>query len=627
MIESKDIMIFSATNAFTSAAKKIIEKRYLNNKIGIIEATGQNTIILGKQIIAKGTKILIARGLNIRLLKESFNVPIIDIPYLYEEIYESVKSADCPPEEIALIGFDDCYNSMLDFQQTSGMNIQVIGPKSPDTMEKDIMGKIRPGVHFLIGGFTAKRVANKNKLSHVMLQIFPRNIEKAIDRAINILTSSESKDEYIKTIMATINSNSDAVLNISSTGEILFLNNSAKKLFKGNSLEEILLFLFPGRNPKNVVNQTEPDHKIVVKNSSGIYLVDYNPIIVNSKLKSAVIVVGNSNNIQSKEKQIRLKLNEKPPVARYTFSDVIGSSKPVKNAVYLGEKYAGSDSAVLITGDTGTGKEIFAQSIHTASHRANEPFVAINCAALPQSILESELFGYVKGTFTGANKEGKMGVFEQAHGGTLFLDEIGEMNINVQAKLLRVLQEKVINRLGDDKITYVDVRIISATNRDLEQLVSEGKFREDLLYRLNVLELHLPPLKNRKEDIPSLIEHYRLNNCPEIAFSDEVIYKLQELDYPGNVRQLFNILERTVTLSESNYIGLEHLVINMGRKKKPQENIIVSRSPQEELMKYEKEKIIDALMKNGGSRSKTAAALSISTSTLWRKMKKFNIIP
>ena len=222
-----------------------------------------------------------------------------------------------------------------------------------------------------------------------------------------------------------------------------------------------------------------------------------------------------------------------------------------------------------------------------------------------------------------------MGLFELAHGGTVFLDEIGEMNIDVQAKLLRVLQEKEISRLGDNKIVPIDVRVISATNKNLEELVQERKFREDLLYRLNVLELYLPPLRERKEDIPSLIEHYTRKNCPEVSFSEGAVRLLQQGDYPGNIRQFFNLLERAITLSESTCIRPDCLegIIRHRPMAVSLPQAAAPPSPRESVMEYEREKILELLARSGGSRAQVAAELNVSTTTLWRKMKKYHLIP
>lgn len=629
MKEIRDVMIFSASDVFTSVARQIIQKRRLTGRVGIIEGTGKNTIRNAKEAVSSGARVLIARGRNVRLLEENVPCPVVDVPYLYEEIYDSVHMGSFAPEEIALIGFDNAYDTMLRFQRISGMNVQVINPESTDTIEQDVIGALSPCIRLLIGGFSVKLVADAHQLQHVMLRVHSSNVVIAIDRALNILTSMEAKDEYLQTILATVNGTPDAVLNYSSSGELLFLNDNAKALFHNRPPKEILPLLFPEQEIEQVLSQKEPTQKSIVNLFDRVFLVNCKPVIVNAQLKSMVIIVGSGNRIQSAEKQIRMKLNEKHPTAKYTFNDIIGESVTIQETIRLGKKYARSNSAILISGETGTGKEVFAQSIHTYSDRATEPFVAINCAALPESILESELFGYVKGAFTGANKEGKMGLFELAHGGTVFLDEIGEMNIDVQAKLLRVLQEKEISRLGDHKIIPIDVRVISATNKNLEELVRKQKFREDLLYRLNVLELYLPPLRRRKEDISSLIEHYTSKNCPEISFSADAICLLQQGDYPGNIRQFFNLLERAITLSESTCILPEHLEGIIPRQTASPPPLVASTaaSTQIDLVLYEREKIKEILQRSGGNRAQAAAELKISTTTLWRKLKKHHLIP
>lgn len=629
MKEIQDVMIFSASDVFTSVARQIIQKRRLTGKVGIIEATGKDTIHNAKAVVSSGVRVLIARGRNVRLLEENVSCPVVDVPYLYEEIYESVHMGNIAPEEIALIGFDNAYDTMLRFRRISGMNVQVINPESTDTIEQEVIRALSPGIRLLIGGFSVKLVADAHQLQHVMLRVHSNNVEIAIDRALNILASIEAKDEYLQTILATVNGTPDAVLNYSCSGELLFLNDNAKALFHNRPPKEILRLLFPEQEIEQILSQKEPTQKSIVNLFDRVFLVNCKPVIVNAQLKSVVILVGSGNRIQSAEKQIRMKLNEKHPTAKYTFNDIIGKSVAIQKTIWLGKKYARSNSAILISGETGTGKEIFAQSIHTYSDRAAEPFVAINCAALPESILESELFGYVKGAFTGANKEGKMGLFELAHGGTVFLDEIGEMNIDVQAKLLRVLQEKEISRLGDHKIIPIDVRVISATNKNLEELVQKQKFREDLLYRLNVLELYLPPLRSRKEDIPELIEHYTSKNCPEITFSADAICLLQQGDYPGNIRQFFNLLERAITLAESTCILPEHLegIIHRRTASPPPLVATAPASTEIDLRQYEREKIKEILQRSGGNRAQAAAELKISTTTLWRKLKKHHLIP
>ncbi|MBC7335917.1 MAG: sigma 54-interacting transcriptional regulator, partial [Clostridia bacterium] len=232
------------------------------------------------------------------------------------------------------------------------------------------------------------------------------------------------------------------------------------------------------------------------------------PIRVGRETIGTVVTFQDVTRIIQLEAKIRRELYQKGLVARFTFEDIIGQSEAIREAVEKAKRYALTDSTVLLSGESGTGKELFAQSIHAFSRRSGGPFVAVNCAALPENLLESELFGYEEGAFTGAKKGGKLGLFELAHGGTIFLDEIGEMTLPLQARLLRVLQEKEVMRLGGSRVIPVDVRVIAASNKNLQQAVQEGTFRADLFYRLNVLCLKVPPLRARKDDIPLLVDHF-----------------------------------------------------------------------------------------------------------------------
>ncbi|MGB9840301.1 sigma-54 interaction domain-containing protein, partial [Thermovenabulum sp.] len=291
----------------------------------------------------------------------------------------------------------------------------------------------------------------------------------------------------------------------------------------------------------------------------------------------------------------------------------------------IAKKYSQLDSTILIFGESGTGKEIFAQSIHNESKRKNGPFVAINCAALPENLLESELFGYAEGAFTGAKKGGKVGLFELAHNGTIFLDEISEMPLSLQSKLLRVMQEKKVMRLGDDKLIPINIRIICATNRDLLKEVNNGNFRQDLFYRINILPLFIPPLRERKEDIIPLAEYFlkkysKLIGKNILGFTHSAVDYLLSLDYPGNVRELEGIIERACAVCERKYIGIEDLIfkyfeINQNKIK----------SQELSIEEQEKNLISKALTESKGNISLAAKLLGIHRTTLWRKMKKYNI--
>jgi len=325
------------------------------------------------------------------------------------------------------------------------------------------------------------------------------------------------------------------------------------------------------------------------------------------------------------ERGTRQKLYDKGLVAKTTIDQFVGVSPAVQELKHRARKFARTDSTILITGESGTGKELLAQSIHNLSKRQWGPFVAVNCGALPESLLESELFGYEQGAFTGAKKGGKVGLFELAHGGTLFLDEVGEMPLALQSSLLRVLQEKAVMRLGSDCIMPIDVRVIAATNQDLEALIEKKTFRKDLYYRLNVLRLYIPPLRERLEDIPDLVQHI-LRYCSHInpkvvGFSPRIIRLLQLQDWDGNIRELSNALERAMLLAEGPLIGeadIEEVLPG-----KPGKDVHTTRGHKSgTLQELESEAIIRMLVAEKFSHATVAAKLGISRTTLWRRLKE-----
>ena len=307
---------------------------------------------------------------------------------------------------------------------------------------------------------------------------------------------------------------------------------------------------------------------------------------------------------------------------RYRFENIIAKSPKMQQVIEVIKIVAKSNATVLITGESGTGKELVARAIHSQSHRRDKPFIAVSCAALPESLLESELFGHEKGSFTGAYAQ-KKGKFEFTNRGTLFLDEIGEMSANIQVHLLRVLEEKEFTRVGGNELIKVDVRVISATNRDIKKAVADGQFREDLYYRLNVVTIELPPLRERKEDIPLLAQHFlkkfALENQKDITgFSPEASVFLLNYEWPGNVRELENAIERAVILAKNSSIQIADL---------PQENLLLARSalPEGSLEEVEKNHIQNVLAETKGNYSEAARILGISRMTLYNKAKAYGL--
>jgi DNA-binding NtrC family response regulator len=334
------------------------------------------------------------------------------------------------------------------------------------------------------------------------------------------------------------------------------------------------------------------------------------------------------------EKAIKMRRLEKENVElraevtdRYSFESIICSSEKMKEVLDLAGRVAASDASLLITGESGTGKELLAKGVHFNSRRANGPFVAVNCAAIPEALIESELFGHVKGSFTGAVRD-KEGKFELADGGTLFLDEIGDLRIDLQAKILRALQEREVDRIGGGKPVSVDVRVIAATNKDIERAVKDGAFREDLYYRLNVITLFIPPLRDRKEDIPVLAGHFlkKFNTEADVRMDASALSVLTAYGWPGNVRELENVIERASVLKRGLLITREELPEKLKKEKMGVEGIILNIPEQGiSLEELEKKLIIKALEKHKGNQTRAAEFLGITRPTLIYRMEKFRL--
>ena len=324
--------------------------------------------------------------------------------------------------------------------------------------------------------------------------------------------------------------------------------------------------------------------------------------------------------------QKRIEHLEEQVGKRYSFESILGTSTLIQDAINLAKRVAPTDATVLLLGETGTGKEVFAQAIHNNSKRNGKPFMALNCSAFGKEILESEIFGHKAGAFTGAIKD-KKGLIEEASTGTLFLDEIGEMHIDLQSKLLRVLETSEFIKVGDTKPTKVSVRVIAATNRDLQVEVKEGKFREDLFYRLNVFTIYLPGLRDRKKDIPVLANHFLIIFANKInrhitKMSDEFLSNLQKHDWKGNIRELKNVMERAVILSDSDELTINDLPIDMQSLHLMDSNKLLSAF---DLASVEKLHIQRVLHHCKGNKTEAARLLNIGLTTLYRKIEEYKI--
>lgn len=461
------------------------------------------------------------------------------------------------------------------------------------------------------------------------------NIVDVLFNQWKILTS------FYETLLKAVD---DAITIVDRKGTIISWNPKAEELYENSrdesvgkhitSLfkEESLVLMSALKDGKSVVrqyNQPRPNVHVLI-NTQPVYLKDEIVGAISVERDISDIVKLNEELSSTNAYIQHLESQMDPDEKQDPFHKIKGRSPALMNAIHLAKKVALTDVSVLITGESGVGKELFSQAIHQASKRKDHPFVAINCGAIPAALFESELFGYEKGAFTGAVKEGKKGKIDAAKGGTLFLDEIGEMPLELQVKLLRVLQEKQFYRVGGTKPIPVDVRIIAATNRDLEKMVSDGAFRQDLYYRLNVVSIPIPPLRERMEDIPELIQLYLKEfsikyKKPIPNIDPEVMYLFMENSWDGNIRQLRNTIERIMILADEDTITPKHLPTQFHKPSPITTNHLIHEETLSLSKSSEKDEIQYALQKTYGNKSAAAKLLGISRMTLYNKIKKYGL--
>ncbi len=576
--------------------------------------------------------VVIARGYSAALLRQS-GVPVVEVQLLPYDILHALHRcrAEYPDRKVvfpATPAFSQHARYLAEFMD---LGIEIIDmPSTKGDEPERAFAKIQAQEFAIIGGQPVCTLAEKRGIPHMLIESGPEAMQAAFAEARRLAVVRRQEMEKHESFKAILDYNTDRIIALDKENRFTSINAMAGKILGisttdalGKRLEDFYpeeyLPDFLARTPHCSDEVAQFDGVPLVINKTGIFL--------EGERIGSVVTLQYVAKIQKSEKSIRNKITERGLVARHRFDDILGVSQAIKKAVQTARKYSQVDAGVLIMGKSGTGKELFAQSIHNESQKQRNPFMAINCAALPESLLESELFGYVDGAFTGAVKGGKSGLIELAHNGTLFLDEIGEMPLRLQGRLLRVLQEKEIMRLGSEKITPVSIRVIAATNKDLSALVRDGAFRDDLYYRLAVLTLTLPPLEERRDDIPvltaALLDSFAKQlRRPAMTISDQAMDLLVQRSWPGNVRELRNACERLAVLCESGCIGENEVLAALA-------DFIAGESiqlqPRSARQKISKERV-EALLSQGITRQGIADKLGINRITLWRKMREWNML-
>ena len=590
--------------------------------------------------------VIITRGLLAEILKSiQGDIPVVEIQVPATDTLRVVLNCveKFHARKVGIIASHNMVmgateiSSFLDIPfQTYVLTTSWNGPQLVDQAIKD-------GCDTIVGGLNTCNYASSINIPNMFISTGRDSFWQSITAAKRAASISRAEQEKTKRLQVILNTSKEGLLSIDTLKRIRMINQSAERILNLNASlvgKRVMDAPFPIEFKKLLINDEACSNELF-KYEDTYFNVNKYPIWVHQNNMGIVFSFQEVNDIVDLESSIRRKIHNQGHVAKTYFKDIIGQSQVMRRTIKTAEKYSCTDSNILLTGQSGTGKELFAQSIHNHSARKGGPFVAVNCAAIPESLLESELFGYESGAFTGAQKNGKPGYFELAHNGTLFLDEIGELPLQFQAKLLRAIQEREVMRIGSDRIISINIRIIAATNRNLADLAERGDFREDLYYRLDVLHIHIPPLSLRFGDIPLLARHFLSGYSTRFSITDEACEVLAGYEWPGNIRQLFNICERLAVLCSGNTItasdAYDVLPVSSWTDEPQTDCLSESLSGfsaealpdnqvcDEAATPEERQNILRVLQETRYNRSEAAERLKISRSTLWRKMKRYGL--
>ncbi len=575
--------------------------------------------------------VLVAAGSNGAFLRQHMDLPVVLVKVGGFDVMRALGRARAISARIALVTYGAISAEVHQFNDLFKLDIE---QRSYDSEQeaRDCVGELRArGIEVVVAPGLVADLAEEAGMTGVFLYSQDA-VRDAIDDAVEIARASRiesTKRERLNTIIGQLR---DGVVAVDMHERIEALNPAMERLLgspRARLLGQRLGQLAPALSLERTLRSAQEDIEELQPFGPHMLVTSRLPIIEHGVQTGAVLTCQDSAAIQRVDRHLRARRRSPAPTERYRLDDIIGRSAPIQRAKALAAQYARSDATVLIVGESGTGKELFAQGIHSHSHRVSQPFIVVNCAAFSESLLESELFGYEDGAFTGARKGGKVGLFEAAHTGSIFLDEIGEMPVSLQTRLLRVLQEREILRIGATEPTPINVRVIAATHRSLPERIAGGEFRRDLYYRLNILRLELPCLRERREDLPALAAYLlgkvaarqRISTRHAAPVVDELLRRAATYAWPGNVRELENLVERIASSCTRDDTGLapgrlDELVPEIAGGTLPAARLA------DRLADSELEVIQRVLEECNGNRLLACEKLGIGRTTLWRKLAK-----
>lgn len=612
-----------------------------NVEVEDIYASFEDAVAAAKQMESKVDGI-VSRGGTAAMIRQNIKrIPVVTTPITPFDLYLSIQRLVGKHKSFAFSNYERKIFGVQDIAESLDISIIEYAFFTKEDIVKSVRDAKDRGVSVFIGGDVAASEASRIGLIGIEINSGKEALHKSLQEVIDLIRLQRQEKAQAERMHMLLNELSEGIIMTDENQEVVLTNPAARRMLKEGAPDpgQSLCKSFASEiRYEQAVTEGKPIKDYIKAVGDSTLTISHFPVSDEEGLIGVVSTFEDVTKIQQLENSIRKKLYARGFVAKHTFDDILTKNQQMKSIITIARAYAKTNASIMLEGESGTGKELFAQSIHNASKWSNGPFVAVNCSAIPENLLESELFGYEPGAFTGAKKEGKAGLFELAHNGTLFFDEITEMPLHLQPRLLRIIQERQFMRLGGDKTISVNVRIVCATNKNVKKLVADGQFRGDLYYRLSVFELRIPPLRNRKEDILLCLKSFLTK---DVLDNPEVIRLLQGLEpmlmrysWPGNVRQLQSVAERVSLFAESGIDRSESDVLFYSlmteNEKEPPENAMPEARPlpksdrglSQMLREFECQIIQNALDRSGGDQTKAAELLQISRATLWRKLNQ-----
>jgi transcriptional regulator with PAS, ATPase and Fis domain len=591
-----------------------------------------------RKMESEGVNVVMVREVTDAYLRDCIRIPIVPIRMSGTDILRALLKAKKMSKKIALANFRGVYQDLDLIKEAADCSVREFVFSSREEGRAKIEA-LRGYVDVIVGGGLTTQIAEALGFRSVLIETSPKWIGDALDIACDVAKANWEEKRKRKQVGTIVNLVPMGIIAVDQDRKFTLYNQAAERILDIPSGDVVGLrnsHLLQKTGLTVIMDEARSFERTVSFGNKSVFSHAV-PIIINNQVFGGVAILHEVARVEEMDRNIRMSLYLKGHAAKYNFSDILGVSKVIKETIYKARKLANSDFTILITGETGTGKELFAHSIFNQSQRNGRPFVAINCASIPETLLEAELFGYEEGSFTGAKKGGKKGYFELAHGGAIFLDEVGTLPLGLQTRLLRVINEKELIRIGGQRVIPIDVRIIASTNASLLDMVNHGDFREDLYYRLNVLNLQIPPLRERLNDIPIISAHvlgeYGISE-PNIEVINSALQFLVGYPWPGNVRELKNILAQLVVLfSDRKCISYE-LVLQMLKEMRllRHQNDRKGSSRNRGNLKLveasrnaERESIERLLSLKNHSMAEIALMLGVSRTTLWRKCRDLDL--